>query len=153
MRLDYLFLADRVEPGATGVAFINAYGIGMNDYLFSAFPSAVPATWLVAGFMIEPGEFDTDHAIEMEFWNPDGVLLPRTGIGTMRLPPHDLDPDARVRFHNCTNIAGLPFPKSGPYEIRVFVNGEQYGALTINARHDPTLTAGTPGVMQVPPVA
>ncbi len=152
MRLDYLFLADRVEPEAMGGAFINAFGIGMNDFLFSAFPSAIPSTWLVAGFMLEPGEFDTDHAVEIEFWNPDGILLSRTNVGVMRSPQHNLDPDARVRFHNCTNIAGLPFPKAGPYEIRVFVNDEQYGALTINARHDLTLTVDTPGAVRVPPV-
>jgi len=152
MRLDYLFLADRIEQGQMGGSNINAFGIGTNDFHFSAFPSAVPAIWLVAGFMLEPGEFDADHTIEIEFWSPDGILLPRMNVGTMRQSAHNLDPDARVRFHNCTNIAGLPFSKAGPYEIRVFVNDEQYGALTINARHDLTLTVDTPGAVRVPPV-
>jgi len=150
MQLDYVFLADRIEMTPES-PWINAFGIGTNDFLFSKFPSAVPSIWLVAGFMLQPGDFDTPHPFEIEFWNPDGMLQPRMPAGVIQQTAHNLDPSARVRFHSGVNIAGLPFPAPGPYEIRLFVDGTMVGSLRINARHDPTLTIDTPGAIQVPP--
>lgn len=138
MRLDYLFIADRIEEVAGG---INIFGVGTNDLLFSALPAAAPPTTIIAGFMIAPGEFDTDHLLAMEVWGPDGgCLVPRTALLIMRRAPHPLDPAAHVRFHACMSITGLLFHQPGAYAFRLFVNGGSVGTLTIHARHAPTPT-------------
>lgn len=97
--------------------------VGMFDRIMTAkFPCSHPTMGLALQMKFEPGE-GFEHTVTVRFIDPDGGLVLPELNGDIRVPQTE-EPNPEGGIQLALNMAGVVFPRPGPYRIDVLVDGQ-----------------------------
>ena len=127
MECSFALVADAANQEASGKLNV----LGVFDRLTpDKFPYLHPQMFLIASFRASPAEFGRKKDFEISFLDPDARVL--TSVkGSAIVPKPDAGMKATLQI--VLQMVNTPFPKPGPYEISVFVGGDQKASVPLEA--------------------
>lgn len=122
MEVEFAFLADAAEAPAGSKLYV--LGGGIEEIGARVFPATHPHLVFVLKLKLHPAECNRTHALEIEFWDPDGRRLDPAISGQFSAVRDEAFP-TRPRFVQLLfNMIGLQLPAPGDYDFHVVVNGQ-----------------------------
>ncbi len=122
MEVEFAFLADAAEAPLGSKLYV--LGGGIDELGARSFPATHPHMVFVLKLKLHPAECNRTHALEIEFWDPDGRRLEPTIRGQFSASRNDAYP-TRPRFVQLLfNLIGLQLPAPGDYDFHIVVNSQ-----------------------------
>jgi hypothetical protein len=125
--INILLLADFASTDTAGK--LNIIG-AFNSIQSAKFPLIYPQFFLVVRLVAGLGEFDEERTLRIEFLDQDGTKMGDLPPIRFKVPP----PKAGMLGEHTAILGfqGLPFPKPGRYEFRVYVDRDQKGSTPLD---------------------
>lgn len=132
MRLDFLLLADSVDPGEAGKLTIR--GAEVTRVSSHVVPFTVARLAAVAGFLLDEPDLGQPPVVLVKGWHEDGS--PWFETEPIPVPEQLVDPRSRpageeIRLSLVVQLDGLRFDRMGPHTIDVEINGEKVGSRSL----------------------
>jgi hypothetical protein len=128
--MDFIFgiVADAANLDASGK--INVLGI-FDKVTPTSYPYLHPQMYVVASLRPTAAEAGRKKDIELIFQDPDGRALSNITAKGVVVPPTRGGSVSAIRM--VLPLVNTPFPKPGPYQIAILVNGDGKGSIPIEA--------------------
>ncbi len=130
MKLEFAFLADAVDIRNDGQ--FSVVGGGFDLLRAPSFPAMKYAMALVGRVVFEPVEMDKNYLMLCEIIGPDGTTIPPALYLSMKPFSHPIGPNRSNWMTFCFNYQGVQFPTPGDYFLRLSIDKEILGQVSIS---------------------
>jgi hypothetical protein len=122
VEVEFAFIADAAEVASNQKLYV--LGGGLEAIFAPSFPATHPHMSLVLKLKIHPVECDRTHALQIEFWDPDGQRLEPSISGEFGAQ-RDTEHPTRPRYVQLVvNLVQMTLPSAGDYDFHIVVNGQ-----------------------------